>query len=55
MVGGEVVKQGEQVVVADTAGDADEVRYQVLCRTHHRSGDLGPDSGAGTLPLPAGG
>jgi hypothetical protein len=27
------------------------VRYQVLCRTHHRSGNLGPGSGEGTLSL----
>ena len=29
-------------------GHADEVRYQVLCRRHHRSGDLGPRHIAGT-------
>ena len=41
VVGGRVVREGEQVVIGDTADDAD-VRYQVLCRRHHRSGDLGP-------------
>jgi len=50
VVDGVVAREGEQVVVADTGRSAD-VRYQVLCRTHHRSGNLGPDSGEGTLPL----
>jgi thymidine kinase len=35
-----VVREGDTVVVADTASDA-EVRYQVLCRAHYRSGELG--------------
>ena len=38
-------------LVADTdAGptDAAAVRYQVLCRTHHRSGELGPSAMTGT-------
>lgn len=48
---GIVVREGEQVVVADTADGPAEVRYQVLCRAHHRSGDLGPTAGAGTIPL----
>ena len=53
VVGGEVVKTGAQVVVADTASQAPAaVHYEVLCRRHHRSGDLGPSSGDGTLPLP---
>lgn len=39
---GEVVRAGDTVLVADTAVTADEVRYQVLCRTHYRTGDLGP-------------
>jgi thymidine kinase len=43
VVNGEVAREGEQVVIGDTgAGDGQEVRYQVLCRRHHRSGDLGP-------------
>jgi hypothetical protein len=54
------------VVVADTDGDSGEasgdggagqtegepVRYQVLCRQHHRAGDLGPgEPGPGQLTL----
>lgn len=45
VVDGRIVRQGATVVVADTgAGPADAatVRYQVLCRIHHRSGELGP-------------
>jgi len=38
---GQVAREGEQVVIGDTAAEA-EVRYQVLCRRHHRAGDLGP-------------
>lgn len=38
---GRLVRDGDTVVVADTGPDA-EVRYQVLCRRHYRSGDLGP-------------
>jgi thymidine kinase len=41
VVGGRVVRAGDTVLVADTGGEAD-VHYQVLCRAHHRSGDLGP-------------
>ncbi|ABP54791.1 thymidine kinase [Salinispora tropica] len=36
-----VAREGAQVVVGDTAETA-QVRYQVLCRRHHRAGDLGP-------------
>lgn len=43
VVDGMLARSGDQVVVADTAAGAD-VRYQVLCRTHHRNGDLGPAS-----------
>jgi thymidine kinase len=39
--GGRVVREGQQVVIGDTVDTAD-VRYQVLCRRHHRTGDLGP-------------
>ena len=54
-VGGVMVTEGSQVVVGDTAGDA-EVAYEVLCRKHHRrrensavvNVDLTPD------PLPFG-
>ena len=46
VVNGVVAREGEQVVIGDTVATAeagaDEVRYQVLCRRHHRSGDLGP-------------
>jgi thymidine kinase len=47
VVDGRVARSGDTVVVADTArveaaGSAPEVRYQVLCRRHHRLGDLGP-------------
>lgn len=41
VVNGEVVRHGERVVIGDTAEEA-EVRYQVLCRRHHRTGELGP-------------
>jgi thymidine kinase len=41
VVGGRVVREGDTVLVADTGGEAD-VHYQVLCRAHHRAGDLGP-------------
>jgi thymidine kinase len=47
VVGGAVAREGAQVVIGDTAGDG--VRYQVLCRRHHRSGQLGPQPGK--LPL----
>jgi thymidine kinase len=45
VVNGRIVREGATVVVADTAQDApavDGVRYQVLCRIHHRAGALGP-------------
>lgn len=47
VVDGQVMREGEQVMVGNTAGHdqaADEVRYQVLCRIHMRAGDLGPDA-----------
>jgi thymidine kinase len=47
VVDGVVAREGEQVVIGDTAGPG-EVRYQVLCRRHHRGGDLGP---RGSEPL----
>jgi len=50
VVGGDIARDGPQVVVADTAVDNFAVRYQVLCRRHHRSGDLGPNAGE-ALPL----
>lgn len=44
VVDGVFARSGSTVVVADTgtAGDPADVRYQVLCRRHHRLGDLGP-------------
>ncbi len=43
VVTGRVVREGDTVLVADTAAvtGRDEVRYQVLCRAHYRRGDLG--------------
>ena len=41
VVNGTVARHGAQVVIGDTLANAD-VRYQVLCRRHHRTGDLGP-------------
>ncbi len=42
---GRVLRLGETVVVADTLDGADspsaQIHYQVLCRAHHRRGDLG--------------
>jgi thymidine kinase len=46
VAGGRVVREGATVMVADTGPAATgehRVRYQVLCRMHHRSGALGPD------------
>ncbi len=55
VVDGEVVRDGDTVVVADTetgaAPDAPVVHYQVLCRRHHRRGDLGGRAGRGQLAL----
>nr|WP_084957876.1 thymidine kinase [Thermoactinospora rubra] len=42
VVGGVMVRTGEQVVIGDTRAADTPVRYQVLCRRHHRQGDLGP-------------
>lgn len=49
VVNGGIAREGDQVVIGDT-DETDEdtttadVRYQVLCRRHHRVGDLGPAS-----------
>ncbi len=56
LVDGRIAREGATVMVADLADRVDNdarasVRYQVLCRTHHRSGDLGPGGGP-ELPLP---
>jgi thymidine kinase len=50
VVDGRVVREGDTVVVGDTAGDED-VRYQVLCRMHHRRGDLGAQVSRDQLTL----
>jgi thymidine kinase len=45
VVDGRVVREGDTVLVADTSTGpqpAAGVHYQVLCRLHHRRGDLGP-------------
>ncbi|WP_326700340.1 thymidine kinase [Streptomyces sp. NBC_01754] len=51
-VGGEMVVEGEQVVVGDVSSPVAEVGYEVLCRRHHRrrmtsgsvrAGALSPD------------
>nr|BFE58687.1 thymidine kinase [Dactylosporangium thailandense] len=50
VVDGVIAREGDQVVIGDTAADdavAADVHYQVLCRRHHRSGDLGPAARAG--------
>ncbi|MEO9137621.1 MAG: thymidine kinase, partial [Jatrophihabitans sp.] len=49
VVDGRVVREGDTVVVGDT--DGADVGYQVLCRTHHRRGDLGDDLVRGQLTL----
>jgi thymidine kinase len=55
VVGGRVVREGDTVVVADTLAEPDgaptPVHYQVLCRAHHRRGDLGPAADSGQLAL----
>ena len=59
VVHGVVARTGSTVLVADTGGppadgDEDRVRYQVLCRSHHRSGELGPPATRPDRPDPAG-
>ncbi|WP_018352757.1 thymidine kinase [Longispora albida] len=50
IMGDLVIREGEQVVIGDTGADA--VRYQVMCRRHYRTGDLGPVApSAGQLRL----
>jgi len=47
VVNGEIVHTGETVVVGDTGDHAEQplfgdvVRYELLCRAHYRSGELG--------------
>ncbi|HCT77348.1 MAG TPA: thymidine kinase [Micromonosporaceae bacterium] len=40
ITGGAVAREGEQIVIGDTADDPSQVRYQVLCRRHYRRGEL---------------
>jgi thymidine kinase len=45
VVNGAVVREGEQIVIGDTASapqEGSQTRYQVLCRRHYRRGMLGP-------------
>jgi thymidine kinase len=51
VVDGRVVREGDTVVVADTGASTEAVHYQVLCRMHHRRGDLGTSVGRGQLSL----
>ncbi|RZS82985.1 thymidine kinase [Motilibacter rhizosphaerae] len=53
-VGGEMVLEGEQVVVGDTRADAGRVGYEVLCRRHHLRGLTAHRGGRGlpAEPLP---
>ncbi|MEI4271268.1 thymidine kinase [Klenkia sp. LSe6-5] len=54
VVDGAMVREGETVVVADTApgASAADPRYKVLCRRHHVRGQLGPTpTGPGQLTL----
>jgi len=53
IVNGAVVREGDTVVVdgAGTATDEHVVHYQVLCRMHHRRGDLGSAVARGQLTL----
>ncbi|MFJ8212797.1 thymidine kinase [Streptomyces sp. NPDC096033] len=48
-VSGEMVVEGEQVVVGDVARSAAEVGYEVLCRRHHRRRMTSAASQAGSL------
>lgn len=42
VVAGKMVKDGDRIVVGDTDGSGPgSVRYQVVCRRHFRTGDLG--------------
>ena len=56
IVDGNFARKGEQVVIGDTGDPSDlshpEVHYQVLCRRHHRAGDLGPQARS-DRPIPS--
>jgi thymidine kinase len=47
VVDGRVAREGNTVVVADTAPGGSDVHYQVLCRLHHRHGELGGSAATG--------
>ncbi|WP_328751063.1 thymidine kinase [Streptomyces sp. NBC_00285] len=48
-LGGEMVVEGEQVVVGDVSGFREEVGYEVLCRRHHRRRMTSASAHAGVL------
>ncbi|MGR8007490.1 thymidine kinase [Streptomyces hypolithicus] len=48
-VGGEMVLEGEQVVVGDVGNAAEIVGYEVLCRRHHRKRMTGATAQAAAL------
>jgi len=48
-VGGEMVVEGEQVVVGDVDRPAAEVGYEVVCRRHHRRRMTSAAAHAGAL------
>ncbi|MET9436744.1 thymidine kinase [Streptomyces sp. NPDC006551] len=48
-VGGEMVVEGEQVVVGDVNRPAEEIGYEVLCRRHHRRHMTSATARAGAL------
>ncbi|TXS33145.1 thymidine kinase [Streptomyces sp. ms191] len=48
-VGGEMVVEGEQVVVGDVNRPAEEIGYEVLCRRHHRRRMTSASAHAGSL------
>ncbi|MCX5203724.1 thymidine kinase [Streptomyces sp. NBC_00237] len=48
-VGGEMVVEGEQVVVGDVDRPAEAVGYEVLCRRHHRRHMTSASAHAGAL------
>ncbi|MFD7442760.1 thymidine kinase [Streptomyces sp. NPDC059909] len=48
-LGGEMVVEGEQVVVGDVNRRAEEISYEVLCRRHHRRRMTSATARAGAL------
>jgi thymidine kinase len=41
VVDGDLTREGQQVMIGDTATDGATLHYQVLCRRHYRTGELG--------------